>query len=70
MTPDDDPLVAMRACVDQAIAEAIEPARLIRGHFEAYVAAGFTEPQALALTRDFAGIIWRGQRGRGSDDET
>lgn len=67
MSRGDDPLVAMRAQIDQAIAAASEPARLMRGHFEAYVAAGFTEAQALALVRDFAGVLWRGELGTGEE---
>ncbi len=49
---DDDPLAAMRASIDQAIAGHPETARLLNGVFEANVEAGFSRPQAFALTRD------------------
>jgi hypothetical protein len=51
--PDDtpyDPLPAMRAELDQALMVASELARVARGYFEAFVAEGFTERQALYLT--------------------
>lgn len=67
MSDQDDPLVALRAGIDQAIASAAEPARLLRGNFEAFREAGFTEEQALALTRDLYGIILRGEYDQGGD---
>jgi hypothetical protein len=47
--PQDDPLVALRAGLDQAIAMAPEIARTARGFFNAFAAEGFTESQALYL---------------------
>lgn len=68
MTDDpQDMLAKMRADLDQAIASFRETARLLRGHFDAQVAAGFTEPQALALTRDFQRLLFHGAIGGGED---
>lgn len=44
-----DPLIALRAQLDQAIAMAPELARTTRGYVDAYLAEGFTERQALYL---------------------
>lgn len=53
MCPDDDmpvdPLPALMADLDQALAMASEVARLLKGHFDAFVEEGFTEKQALYL---------------------
>lgn len=49
ITP-NDPLVTLRAELDQMIAMAPELARAVRGAFEAYVSEGFTDKQALYLT--------------------
>jgi hypothetical protein len=47
-----DPLAAMRAGIDQAIAGQPEVARMLHGVYVANVAAGFSVSQAFALTRD------------------
>lgn len=63
----DDPLAAIRAGLDQAIAGFTETARALYGHYRAHVAAGFTEGQAFRLTCDFHGAMIRGQLGEGDD---
>jgi hypothetical protein len=45
-----DPLVVLRAEIDQMVALAPEVARTARGLFDAFVKEGFTEKQALYLT--------------------
>ena len=45
----DDPLVVLRAEIDQMIALAPEVARAARGMFQAFKAEGFTDSQALYL---------------------
>ncbi len=47
---DVDPLVRLRAELDQAVAMAPELARTARGYYEAFGAEGFSERQALFLT--------------------
>lgn len=63
----DDPLAAIRAGLDQAIAGFAESARALHGHYQAHVAAGFTEGQAFRLTCDFHAAMIRGELG-GDDD--
>lgn len=45
-----DPLVQQRAAIDQALAEAPELARAIRGVFMVFKAEGFSNSEALYLT--------------------
>lgn len=45
-----DPLITLRAELDQFIAMAPEMARTVRAAFDSYIAEGFTESQALYLT--------------------
>ena len=52
MPPDEspiDPLPGLLADLDQALAMAGQIARLVKGHFDAFVEEGFTEKQALYL---------------------
>jgi len=56
MSPDDapdDPLPAMIAGLDQALEMAGEVARVVHGHYQAFLAEGFTEKQAL-----YAAVMW------------
>lgn len=55
-----DPLAAF----DQAIRAATDVARLVHNYFEALVASGFSEPQALVLTAAWqTQLIASGQGG-------
>jgi len=55
-----DPLAAMIAGLDQALAGLPQIARYLHGVFEAHLMAGFTQPQAFALTRDLHRILMTG----------
>lgn len=46
----EDPLPALRAEIDQSVAMAPEFARWARGQYDAFIAQGFNESQALYLT--------------------
>jgi hypothetical protein len=68
MNPDDDdPLAAIRAGLDQAIAGFAETARALYGHYSAHVTAGFSEGQAFRLTSDFHAAMIRGELDDGED---
>ncbi len=62
----DDPrdvLAKMRADLDQAIASFPQTANLLRGHYSAHVAAGFTDTQAMTLTLGFQSWMLNGDHG-------
>ena len=53
MTEHDDALAALRAKVDQAVAESEEVARGVAGYFNSLLAHGLTRDEALFLARDW-----------------
>lgn len=50
MSEYDEQLAALRANIDQAVAASAEVARSVAAYFNALTAAGFSRPEALALT--------------------
>lgn len=59
--PENDPPDPI-AQFDQLLRGMTEWARLMKAHFDACTAAGFTEPQAFALTLAYMGGLQQGAR--------
>lgn len=59
----DEPLPDFIAMMDQARAQIVEMAKLMRDYHSALVASGFSEDQALALTMGFQTALVRTSGG-------